>query len=319
MRTILILLTTASLALLAGCESEGPDPGKLDVVATTSVVADLVAAVGGEATATTSLLPANADPHGFEPKPSTAEALADADLIVRSGAGLDDWLDELIAATGSDAPVLDLGSAVGADEGLDGKDPDSGRHWWLNPANASAAVEAIRTELVELEPANAAEMNRNADAYLSLLRKLDRAIDECVAELPAGDRRLVSSHDSLRPFADRYGFEVIGAAIPAASTEAQASAGETAKLVELIREQDVAAIFPEAGVSSGLERAIAEEAGAKVGDVLWVDGLGPADSEADTYVTAMATNALEIVAGLSRDGASCGKLAEMRDMARAGR
>jgi ABC-type Zn uptake system ZnuABC Zn-binding protein ZnuA len=71
-------------------------------------------------------------------------------------------------------------------------------------------------------------------------------------------------------------------------------------------------------VSSGLERAIAEEAGAKVGDVLWVDGLGPADSGADTYVTAMATNALEIVAGLSRDGASCEKLAEMRDMARAG-
>lgn len=338
MRTILILFSVVLLAtiVVAGCgDGETSSGSDFELVATTPVVADLAAGVAGDAASVTALLPGNADPHDFEPSPSDAEALLDAGLIVRSGGDLDLWLDDLLDGAGADAPVLDLIDSVEtiegghdhahedehaeqegdseeeeghADEegehGHEGEDP----HWWQNPLNSIEAVAAIRDALVEADPGNAADFERNASGYIERLEDLDAAIETCVEQLPRDDRELVTSHDALGYYADRYGFEVVGAAIPALTTQAQASAGEIAELVDLIREHGVEAVFPEAGTSAGLERAIASEAGAKIGPELWADTLGPEGSGGETYVGAMAANTLNIVDALSGGEADCADL-----------
>src|SRR5690606_36787553 len=137
------------------------------------------------------------------------------------------------------------------------------------------------------------------------LRALDREIAACLQAIPPQERKLVTTHDSLGYFAHRYDLELIGTAIPALSTQAQPSAGETAKLVELIREEGAPAIFPEAGVDASVERAIADEAGVAVGGELWADTLGPEGSGAETYVDALASNAEAIADGLSGEPGSC--------------
>ena len=132
--------------------------------------------------------------------------------------------------------------------------------------------------------------------------ELDREIASCMRTVPGEDRLLVTGHDALGYFADRYGIDVIGTAVPALTTQAQPSAGETAELVDLIDEAGVRVVYPEAGVNDDLERAIAAEAGAEVGGDLWADTLGPEGSPQSTYLGALRSNAAAILAGF---GAEC--------------
>ena len=284
---------------LTGCGSDGEPGGGPSVVVTTAQAADLARNVAGDAAEVTQILPANADPHEYEPTPSDAEALAGADLIVRSGGEVDAWLDQLVESSGSDAPVLTLSDHVRLIETDDGTDP----HWWQDPRNGVLAVAAIRDELGRIDPADAGSFDADARRYTVAIERLDRAIAACIDRVPADRRKLVTSHDALGYYADRYGIEVIGAAIPALSTQAQASAGETADLIELIRTEGVGAIFPEAGVSTDLEEAIASEAGARIGERLWADTLGPEGSEAATYLGSLRANTEAIAGGLG--GVEC--------------
>ena len=160
--------------------------------------------VAGTDADVTQILPANADPHEYEPTPSDAEALADADLVVRSGDEVDGWLDQLIDASGSDAPVLTLSDHVRLIAGDEGTDP----HWWQDPRNAVLAVAAIRDELDRIDPGAARSFDANARRYTAEIERLDRSIAACIDRVPAGRRKLVTSHDALGYYADRYGIEV---------------------------------------------------------------------------------------------------------------
>jgi ABC-type Zn uptake system ZnuABC Zn-binding protein ZnuA len=304
LRTILTFLIASLVAAgslpLAGCGSETNGSG-LAVVATTPQVADLTRNIVGDAGSVDQILAANADPHAYEPEPSDAEALAGADLIVRSGGDVDQWTEQLVDSSGTGAPVLTLIDHVETIEAGGETDP----HWWQDPRNAIMAVGAIRDELVEIDPAEAATFEANAKRYLAELSDLDAAIAMCMDRIPASERMLVTSHDALGYYANRYGIDVVGAAIPALSTEAQASAGETADLVDLIRRTGVTTIYPEAGVPQGLEQAIAGEAGAKVGSELWADTLGQQGSPADTYLGAIRANTETLLAGFENGGAGC--------------
>ena len=304
MRTILTFFIAYALlaAALSGCSDSGAGSGKgPTVVATTAQIADLTRNVAGDRGEVTQILAANADPHEYEPRPSDAEALAGADLIVRSGGDVDAWLDQLIDSSGSDAPVLTLSDHVDPIAGDDGVDP----HWWQDPRNAIRAVAAIRTELEQVDPAGAHAFAANARRYTAALERLDARIADCIGRVPKAERKLVTSHDALGYYAHRYGIEVIGAAIPALTTQAQASAGETAELIDLIRAEGVTTIFPEAGVSPGLEEAIATEAGARIGGELWADTLGPAGTDAATYIGSLRANTDELVDGFSDGAVSC--------------
>jgi zinc/manganese transport system substrate-binding protein/manganese/iron transport system substrate-binding protein len=284
-----------------GCGGGDSGGGGPAVAVTTPQAADLVRNVAGSGADVTQVVPANADPHEYEPTPSDAEALARADLIVRSGGEVDGWLDQLIESSGSDAPVLTLSDHVRLIEGDGGTDP----HWWQDPRNAVAAVAAIRAELDRIDPGEARSFDAGARRYTSEIERLDHAIAACIGRVPADRRKLVTSHDALGYYADRYGIDVIGAAIPALSTQAQAAAGETADLVDLIRSEGVGAVFPEAGVSPDLEEAIAAEADARIGDELWADTLGPEGTAASTYLGSLRSNTEAIVNGLTDGEVRC--------------
>jgi zinc/manganese transport system substrate-binding protein len=298
LRTAAALLVLAAL-LAAGCRSSatGSHDGRLRVVASTTQVGDLVRAVGGDTVHVDQILKPNSDPHEYEPRPSDAQAAAQARVVFRSGGDVDAWLSGVMDQAGGNARDVTLIDSVARHD----DDP----HWWQDPRNGERAVEAIRAALAKADPGGAAGYRARADAYVRRLRALDTGIAACVARLPPKTRKLVTSHDALGYYARRYGFEVIGTAIPSLSTQAQPSAASTARLVAVIKREHVAAIFPESSVSKKLEQAIARDAGASVGSALWADTLGPPGSSGATYLGSLAANTRAIVSGLSRDRVKC--------------
>jgi ABC-type Zn uptake system ZnuABC Zn-binding protein ZnuA len=316
----------AVAALVAGCgEDDGGAAGgaAIDVVATTTQAADLARNVGGDRAGVVGLLAANTDPHGYEVRPRDVQSLAEADLVVRSGGDLDEWLGEAIEGAGGEAPVLTLIDRVrarsGEGHGHDEEEPaaedehadeddhgdDVDPHWWQDPRNAELAVTAIRDAMTDADPEGAETYRANADRYLQRIRRLDAAVARCIEEIPVEQRKLVTTHDALAYYAERYGLDVIGTVIPSRSTQGQASAGETAELVNTIREARAKAIFPESSVNAKVEQAIAREAGARIGAELWADTLGPAGSAGDTYLKSIAANTRAIVDGLTGGAVNC--------------
>lgn len=303
-----IALVAACLApaLAAGCGGDPSGSGsELQIVASTTQVADLARNVAGDRAAVDGILAPNSDPHEYEPRPSDAVSVAGAGLILRSGGDLDLWLDQIVESSGSDAPVVTLIDSAQTIEGGGDGEAETDPHWWQDPRNAIAAVVTIRDRLADLDPDGTAIYDANATAYIGKLKSIDAEIAACMERVPADERKLVTSHDALGYYARRYGIEVIGAAIPALTTQAQASAGETADLIELIDREGVSAIFSEAGVSAKLEQAIAEQTGAEVGGELWADSLGPEGSSGATYLEALASNTATLIDGFTAGAQSC--------------
>jgi ABC-type Zn uptake system ZnuABC Zn-binding protein ZnuA len=280
----LLALTVAFVAAGDGKVSAETEDRPI-VVATTTQAADLARNAGGGAVEVVGLLAPNADPHDYEVRPRDLRMLADADLVVRSGGDLDEWLQEAIEGAGAHARVLTLSDHV---QRLD-DDP----HWWQDPRNAERAVAAI-----------ARALNTDAGPYLERLRRLDRAVAACIGAVPRAQRKLVTTHDALGYYARRYGIEVVGAVIPSLSTRGQPSAGETAELVRTIRREGVDAIFAESSVNAKVEAAIARETGAEIGRPLWADTLGPSGSDGATYIASIESNTKAIADGLG--GVACG-------------
>jgi zinc/manganese transport system substrate-binding protein len=325
-RPLLAILLALGL-VAAGCGEDdegGAASGTFAVVATTTQAADLVRNVGGDRAQVTGLMAPNADPHEYEVRPRDVEALAEAGLIVRSGGDLDEWLQEAIEGSGSEAPVLTLIDHVetrkgegheeeeeehageeeeAAAEEEEGEEIDP--HWWQDPVQAETAVTAIRDELVKADPDGAAEYQANADAYLAEIRTLDAAVKACIDQVPADKRKLVTTHDAFGYYAAHYGIEVIGTVIPALTTAGQPSAGETAELVKTIRDEGVDTIFAESSVNPAIEEAIAQESGAQVGAELWADTLGPEGSSGATYLESVAANTRALVDGFTGGEQSC--------------
>jgi len=296
-----------------GCGDDDPraSGSEVTVVATTTQVADFVGNVGGERVDVHGILGANADPHDYEPRPSDVGAVADAPLVFKSGGDIDGWLDELIENAGGDPKVVSMIDSVRTIDGADGHgeeedaDEEIDPHWWEDPRNAIRAVEAIRDALIEADPRGRETYERGASAYVRRLESLDREIADCMRRVPADKRKLVTTHDALGYFAERYDVEVVGALIPSLSTQAQPSARDISELVDQIRVERVEAIFPETALNQRLENAVSREAGAEVGGQLWADALGPEGSGADTYLDAMRKNANTMAEGMSGGGVSC--------------
>jgi ABC-type Zn uptake system ZnuABC Zn-binding protein ZnuA len=330
-RSISLLSLIAMLALTAsGCgDDSGPSTGggtDVTAVATTTQVADLVREVGGDRVDVRQILQPNSDPHAYEPRPSDVRSIADADVVFESGGDLDSWLDGLVENAGGDAPRVELIQAVPTvpDDFLDethagDERPDDHRgeevhhdhresadpHWWQDPRNAIAAVAAIRDALIAADPDGRAGYEAGARAYTERLRRLDRGVRACIGKIPPAQRKLVTTHDSLGYYADRYGIEVVGALIPSLSSAAQPSAGDTEELVDQIETHRVEAVFPESSLDPRLERAVSRETGAAVGKPLWADALGPAGSDGATYVESIQSNTAALVDGLTGGTTRC--------------
>ncbi|MGA7397175.1 MAG: zinc ABC transporter substrate-binding protein [Solirubrobacterales bacterium] len=328
-----VAIAAAAVALLvfaAGCGNSSSENDKLNVVATTTQVADLVENVGGDQINLTGILQPNTDPHDYEPRPSDVEAVVDADVVFRSGGHLDEWTDGLISDSGSSATVVDLSNGLpvalhGDEEGHAHEDEahedeahedeahedeahedeEVDPHWWLDPVNAKAAVSEIESALIEVEPGQEAAFTANAKAYQAQLTNLDRTIAKCFESVPDNQRKIVTDHDAFSYLASRYEIEVVGAVIPALTTQAQPSAGDLADLEQTIKEENVKAIFPESSVSRKLADALASDTGTTTEYELNGDTLGPEGSDASTYIKMMQTNANNLMLGLTGGERGC--------------
>lgn len=314
-RPLLLLAALVALAAaVAGCGAsggEGDGGATVDVVATTTQVADFAREVGGDAVGVHQLLQPNSDPHDYEPRPSDVQAVAGADVIFASGGGLDGWIEEVVADSGGSAEVVDLATGVpvhleGGDEhGHDGAEHADDPHWWHDPRNAVAAVRQIERALTALDPAQRDELAADADAYVGQLRALDAGIAACIDSIPPARRKIVTDHDAFNYFAERYGLEVVGAVIPAQTTQAQPSAKDLSELAETIEAEEVRAIFPASSVNSKVAQAIADQTGASAEHTLYGDSLGAEGSDGATYVQMEEANADAVVRGLSGGERGC--------------
>jgi ABC-type Zn uptake system ZnuABC Zn-binding protein ZnuA len=282
-------------------------PGqKLRVVATTSIVGDVVRQVGGDRIDLTTLMGIGVDPHTYVATPSGTAAVHDAHLLVSSGAGLEEGLSKILqGASGtaievqlSDglqlAPAPQGSGAQQADRGTAGGELDP--HVWFDVQNVLQWVQTIRDTLSSLDPANSALYQANADAYATQLRALDDWILEQVASIPQDRRKLVTNHLALGYFGLRYGFEQVGAIYPL-SPSSEPSAQDVAALEEAIREYGLPVIFTESTVSPKLADQVARDTGVKL-IPLYTESLGGPGTGAESYVDMMRYDVQAIVAGL---------------------
>jgi len=279
-----------------------PAPDAVNVVATTTVFADLVREAGGAAVRVISLVPAGGDPHTYAPTPSDVRSIAGADLVVMNGLGVDDWLKPLVAEAkrplsalvelGPDEPGVTYLAGIGgaAAGGAGAVNP----HLWLNVAYAELYVQRIVAALQAAAPAKQAALRVSGDAYLARLAALDEAIRAQIATLPAANRKLVSYHDAFPYFAAAYGLTIVGTVVPAPGQDP--SAGQVVALIQTIRASGVKAIFSEAQFNPKVEQQLAAEAGVAVVSNLYNDALGA--PPLDTYEAIMRWNADRVVEAL---------------------
>ena len=272
------IVVVASAWLLAACTSPTSSPparsGRLAVTTTSTVFGDLIAKVGGDLVAVTSLVPRHADVHTFEPTPLDLQAVSGSRLIVMNGLGLDDWLEKAItnAAAGS-TPLVKLAFDLPGVTLLPGEEPNrQNPHLWMAVPYAILYVDRIEAALGAADPTNADAYGRQADDYVARLRSLDADVRARIAVIPASDRKLVTFHDAFPYFAREYGLEIVGVAVEAPGQDP--SAAEIAALVDAIKASGVKAIFSESQFPTQLVDRIAAETGATVVAELYDDSLG---------------------------------------------
>jgi zinc/manganese transport system substrate-binding protein len=306
-----VLVLGALLALvLAGCGGDGgggSGSGPVEVVATYSILGDLVENVGGDEVEVTTLVGPNGDAHTFEPAPSDNAELAEAAVVFQNGLGFEPWLGDLYESSGSEAARVAVTDTIEPltvaeeEHGHEGEEhTEVDPHVWHDVDNAVVMVESIRDALSEADPANARAYGRNAEEYVSDLEALDAEVREKVDSIPEEDRVLFTSHDTFGYFAERYGFEV-DTALASASTEAgDPSAGQTAELVEEVERSGVPAIFADNVSDAGVMEGIASEAGVELAPPLYTDALGEPGSEGGTYVGMVRYNVSTMSEALTR-------------------
>jgi ABC-type Zn uptake system ZnuABC Zn-binding protein ZnuA len=296
------LLAVAVLAtlLVAGCgRPAGPWPdgaGGLRVVATTTVVADLVANVGGDRVDVVTLLKPGVDAHDYEPSPADVEAIAHAELVVENGVGLESWLADTIESSGFDGPVVDASRGVRLRQV--GGEPDP--HIWQDPRNAMVMAANIERGLAGAEPGWAAAFEANLAAYTRDLKALDAEVARQTASL--ANRKVVTNHDAFGYYLDRYHLELVGSVIPSFDSSAELSGRDIRDLVARIRATGVKAVFSETSLPPRAAETIGREAGVKVvegEDALYGDSLGPPGSDGASYSMMIRHNTRTIVSNLS--------------------
>jgi ABC-type Zn uptake system ZnuABC Zn-binding protein ZnuA len=314
MRRCLIAFTILMLAM-AACSPGDRAPasgGKVKVVATHSILGDLVSNVGGDLVELIILVGPGQDTHAYEPTAANGVVLAQASLIFENGWGFETWMDDLYVSSGSAAQRVVTASTI---EPLTGEEEHEGEHSegepaeedhgefdphvWHSVENARQMVQVIAGALAQADPANAETYQANAAGYSAELEQLDAWVIEQVETIPEANRKPVTTHDTFGYFAQRYGFEVVGTVLPTSTESASPSAQELATLVEAVKAEGVPAVFAENVSSNGLLNQVANEAGVDLVVSLYTDALGPPGSEADTYIAMMRYNVTTIASALS--------------------
>ncbi|MHB1006459.1 MAG: metal ABC transporter substrate-binding protein [Chloroflexota bacterium] len=285
-RPFSLFLALGLVGLIAvGCVSQaGGSAGAPKVIATTTFLADIAQNVAGDRLRVDSLLPPATDPHSFESTPGDVRRLADADVVIIHGQGLEQPLGPALKSVRANALVAEASAGLKPTvrEGDASGEPDM--HFWLDPNFAVTYADNIRQALSKADPAGASVFETNARAYSAKLKDLDAWVRAQVDTVPSARKLLVTDHESLGYFADRYGFRYVGAVVPSVSPGAAPSAKEMASLLEAIRVSGAPAVFFELGTNRQLVDQIAREAGVKVGPPLYSHALSKSDGPAPNYI-----------------------------------
>lgn len=290
-RTLLLSLPLLAAALLRpAVAAEAPLP----VVASFTILADLVRAVGGERVRVATLVGPDGDAHVYQPTPADAKAVAAARLVVVNGLGFEGWMERLVKASGFAGTLVTASAGVvprtmeeeeheghgDREEGHhhEGLDP----HAWQDLKNGMTYVRNIAAALAEADPAHAGEYRERAAAYLGRLETLDREVRDRLGALPPERRRLITSHDAFGYFAAAYGLTIL--APTGVSTDAEASAAEVAALIRQVRAEKIKAVFVENVTDPRLIERIAAETGAAMGGTLYTDALSGSKGSAPSYL-----------------------------------
>jgi len=289
-----VLVLVPGLAACGSTDSDRPT-----VVATHSVLGDLVRNVVGDEADVDVVMPAGADPHEFEPSASQVASTTEAELVIANGLDLEHGLEDTIeAAVGDGVPVVSLGEQLDPLLLTDGSEEDP--HWFTDPERMARATQLVAEAVRMVEGVDADAVDRQARAYAEQLRTLARDVETRLAAVPEEERRLVTEHEVLGYYARRFGFDVVGTVIPSGSTLAEPSAADLGELVDDVEASGIPALFVDASAPSGLVDVLAGE----VGDVevveLWSESLGEEGSEASTYVDLIRVDTERIVEALDR-------------------
>lgn len=307
------------LALPAAAQDAAP---KIPVVASFSILGDLVKEVGGDRVAVTTLVGPNGDAHVFQPAPADAKKVAAAQIVFVNGLGFEGWIDRLVKASGTKAEIVVATKGITpremADEDEDDhaaqgqKDHDHAHakkgehdhdhggidpHAWQSVANAEIYVANIRDALIAADPAGKAAYEANASAYTAKLEALDAQVKAAMAAIPESRRRIITSHDAFGYFGAAYGIEFI--APQGVSTESEASAKDVARIIRQIKAENIPAVFMENISDPRLVKRIAKETNAKIGGELFSDALSDDKGPASTYIDMMKNNITQLSSSLA--------------------
>lgn len=280
----------------------------LKVVSSFSILTDLARNVGGDRVAITTLVGPNGDAHVYEPKPADAAAIAKADVVLVNGLQLEGFLPRLVAASGTQAPVVELTQGIEPlpnpefeDDEHDDHEHDGHHHHhhgkfdphaWQSVANAEIYVRNIAKAFCAADAAGCATYKKNAAAYETQLQALDAHVKAAIESIPADKRTVITSHDAFNYFDRDYGLQFV--APQGVSTQAEASAADVAALIKQVRADHASAIFIENITNPRLIEQIARETGIEVGGALYSDALSDASGPASTYIDMMRYNVATI-------------------------
>lgn len=283
----------------------------LPVVATFSIVADMVKEVGGDRVSVTTIVGRDADAHGFEPKPQDVKALMQAKVLVLNGLDFEPWLPRLTQAAGFTGVKVLASEGVnvrhlndtqaGADD-HDHHDDHEGHahthgeadpHAWQDLSNGMRYARNIAAGLAKADPRNANYYESRANSYIARMKALDNEVKTAIAAIPPEYRKVISSHDAFGYFGDAYGVEFIP--ITGLSNQSEPSAQDVARIIEQARETKVSGVFIENMSSAVMAQQVARESGVLMGGTLYADALGPADEPAATYLGMFSWNAGRLV------------------------
>lgn len=289
-RLVSLAIVCALLGLALPLRAETARP--LQVVASFSILADMLREVAGDAAQVHSLVGANADAHVFEPTPADAQRLARADLVVVNGLHFEGWIDRLVRSSGYRGPVIEATRGIEPRRVGRAVDP----HAWQSLAHAQRYVENMRAALVAAAPSQAAAINARAAAYRERIAALDASARAAFEAVPRDQRRVVTTHDAFGYLGDAYGITFIS---PRSwNTDSEASAAGVASVIRQVRLHQARALFVENITDRRSIERIAQETGARVGGTLYSDALSPPAAGADTYLRLYAHNVKSIAAAL---------------------
>ena len=296
-----VITQLAALALCAAAATNHA-ADKLPVLASFSILGDLVRVVGGDRVSVTTLVGPDEDAHVFEPKPQDAKNILQTRLLVTNGLGFEPWAQKLVQSAGYKGRSVVASQSVKprplpAEKGHSHAETDP--HAWQDPTLVMVYVRNIAAALGQLDPANASSYQANSEAYIKELQALDAWAKEQFAAIPAAKRKVITSHDAFGYFGAHY--QVGFLAPQGLSTEAEPSAKEVAQLIRQIQREKIKAVFVENMSNPKLLSQLSKDAGVTVGPELYVDALSAPGGPADTYLRLMRHNVTQLVSGMKQN------------------